>query len=145
MKKKLVNTIAAIILTALVCIQAKDVIFASSSAVKGQIIVPKGCIMRLAESNVSRTLDYSYVYVKIDAVYPTGTYTEDTYKKCRVKLHNSNNLSQRISDVYTLIEGTGYHKVYINQGYLSITSFNMYFSGNNENYTAVVDYHYIAN
>ena len=104
----------------------------------GVINVGRNCAMKCAEQGISRTLNYSYVYVKANSVYPLSSGVTDDYTKCRTRIYYN---GHAISDTVVLTE-TINRKVYINEGYLSSPSFNLYFSGNNPDLAAGISYSY---
>ena len=141
---KLKKIIVMVLGTAILFIMATSMrTFASSGS--GTITVSSGSVYKTAVSGASRTGNYSYVHVRATSVYPTGTYTEDNYTKCKTRLYKNDSTSTAISDSYTLTEGALYTKVTIKEGYLSLTKFNLCFAGNNASYGAVINYTYAGN
>lgn len=83
-----------------------------------------------------------WVYIGVNSVYPTGSYSEDNYTKCLTRLYHNSEDNLPISDTYTITEGATDTKVYIKEGYLNLTYFDLCFAGNNPNYDAYVVYTY---
>ncbi|MCM1288353.1 MAG: hypothetical protein NC240_08575 [Clostridium sp.] len=137
MKKKLVSEIAILLMMVLMYSN-----YTMASSGSGSVTVDIGCTFRTGVSGVSRTTSYSYVQVKANSVYPTGTYKEDNFTKCKTALYKNDSTSTRISSIYTLTEGSGYTNVRINEGYLSLTKVNICFAGNDPSYSAVIDFSY---
>ena len=83
--------------------------------------------------------------VAVSSVYPVNTYSEDNYTRCFTKLFHNTIGNTPISDKYLLMEGTGYQKITINEGYLSQSKFDLCFAGYNANLAAYIAYAYKGN
>ncbi len=117
--------------------------FASSGS--GQVRVGMNSVYVTGASGVSRTRNYSYVSVKANSVYPTGTYSQDNFTKCKTRLYKNDSTSTSISNAVTLTEGSSYIPVTIKEGYLSLSKINICFAGNDPSYGAVIDFSYNGN
>lgn len=106
----------------------------------GQVKVNAGSVYSIGVQGVTRSGAYSYVEVKADSVYPPEGY--DNFTHCKTKLTENNITKTVISDEYRLIEGTGYCKVYINQGHMDVREFNILFAGTNSLEPAIIDFSY---
>lgn len=104
----------------------------------GTVKVEKNCVMKLAKSNISRSLDFPYVMVKANSVYPTLEGVVDDYVKCRTKIYAN---GVQISNEMVLTEGY-LRELHIYDGKLSYTHYDLYFSGNNKNLAAYIAYYY---
>lgn len=140
MKKKIISIISSVILLVMVLsLNSSLTVFAEYG--NDRVRVPTDCVMKIAKANLTRTGNYSYVTVTADSVYPTDGST-DNFTKCKTKLTENKVVSPyEISEVYTLVEGTPYN-VKIKEGYLQISPFRLYFSGNDERYSAYIAYTY---
>lgn len=138
MKIKMKKIVATMFLLTMVFSLQNFATFAGSGTVR----VGKNQVMMQAETGIPRTKRYGYAEIAVNSVYPTGTYTEDNYTKCKTCLYHYSLDNVQISDVYTLTEGATATTVYIKQGYLNVTYFDLCFAGNNPNYDAYVAYTY---
>ncbi len=139
MKKKIISIISSIILAAMI-LSLNNSIAAFADYGNDRVRVPTGCAMHLAKANLTRTGNYSYVTVTADSVYPTDGST-DEFTRCRTKLTENKVSPLDISKVYTLTEGVSFN-VSIKEGWLQISPFRLYFSGNDERYSAYIAYTY---
>lgn len=139
MKRKIIFIISSIILAAMI-LSLNNSIAAFADYGNDRIRVPTGCAMHLAKANLTRTGNYSYVTVTADSVYPTDGST-DEFTRCRTKLTENKVSPRDISDVWTLTEGISCN-VKIKEGWLQISPFRLYFSGNDERYSAYIAYTY---
>ena len=129
-----------IALVVLVGLQFQNSVFAIIAS--GTVKVPVNCVMVQAEDDVKRGTSYSYVMVKANAVYPTGSYSTDNFTKCRVRLYHPTVAGCPITDVTVLQEGSGYFQLKLYEGFYDLAKFDLYFSGNNVKYAAYVSYTY---
>jgi len=137
MKKRIIN---ALICMCMVVAAFSVNVFASNGS--GHVQVPKSGYQVLAVKDITRTKAYSYAKVKADSVTPVTPYGSDTFTKCKARLFNSNNTLKAITDWYTLTEGKDYTKLYIYEGSLSQSKFDLHFKGNNSNYAAEIYFSY---
>ena len=104
----------------------------------GTVRVEKNCIMTLAKSGIKRSVNYSYVMVKANSVYPVLNGVVDDYVKCRTKICAE---GKDISDVMVLTEGV-LRELHIYEGSLSNNKYDLYFSGNHKDLAAYIAYYY---
>lgn len=140
MKIKMKKIVATMFLLTMVFSLQNFAAFASSGS--GIVKVAKNQVMTQAKTGISRTKSFSFVYIGVNSVYPTGSYSEDNYTKCLTRLYHNSEDNLPISDTYTITEGATDTKVYIKEGYLNLTYFDLCFAGNNPNYDAYVVYTY---
>ncbi len=135
MKNKLIKLFA---FTMLITIMLSVNSWADFDRGTGTVKVEKGCVMKLAKSNIHRSLDYSYVMVKANSVYPVLEGAVDDYVKCRTRIYSN---GAPISDVMVLTEGV-LRELPIYNGYLSNSYYDLYFSGNHKDLAAYIAYYY---
>lgn len=104
----------------------------------GRVKVPKGSTFVDARTGIKRSLNYNYVKVKADSVYPIEEGKEDTYTRCKTRLYYK---TTAISKEVTL-EETKTGTVYIYNGQLSRKTFRIKLAGNSPSLAAWVDYYY---
>ncbi len=104
----------------------------------GTVKVPTGSKYVVAKTKIKRSLDYNYVMVKANSVYPTEEGAKDTYTRCKTRIYYSDT---PISDEELLTEGV-LKKVTLYNGYLSKTTFRIKFAGNDPDLSAYVAYYY---
>ncbi|MBO5097737.1 MAG: hypothetical protein J6B96_05415 [Agathobacter sp.] len=136
MKRK-IATMLTIVAATLIMISTSA--FASSGT--GIVKVGLDSRMKQAETDITRTGRYSYVMVGVGSVYPVGTYSEDTYTRCKTRIYHSDISNKVISDRYVLTEGANY-KIPLYEGYLNLTRVDLCFAGNNPDLEAYVVYSY---
>ncbi|MBD5096477.1 MAG: hypothetical protein HDT40_05615 [Lachnospiraceae bacterium] len=137
MKKKLFNGLAMLLMMVMMYSN-----YSMASSGSSSVTVPAGCLLVTGVSGVTRTTNYSYVQVKANSIYPTGNYDKDTFTKCKTVICKNDSTNTKISNVYTLTEGSGYTNVYIHEGYLSLAKVNICFAGNDPFLGAVVNFSY---
>lgn len=142
MKKRLAKGIGAVLLAVMMLTLNGSLVFANFGT--GTVKVPINQVMALAEEDVSRTTQYSFTTIGALSVYPTQLGVEDNFKKCKTQLYECNT-STPASKVYTLEENTIYTKVYLNEGQMNLTEFDLRFAGNSKNYPAYIDYYFNGN
>lgn len=110
----------------------------------GTVHVPINQVMTLAEEDVVRSKDYSFLTIGAISVYPSQTNKEDNFKKCKTQLFMCNT-GTSVSKIYVLEEGALYSKVYLNEGRMNLSQVDIKFSGNSDTYPAYVNYYYNGN
>lgn len=134
--KKAVKFIFLILLGIIVASNA-TLVFASSGDKTSYL--PLDQVWTKSVNDASRSTDYSTVYFHVYTVYPTsGT---DNYTRCRFVLYHPTTSGLMISSISTYTEGNSYYKS-INEGYLSLTTFDIGVSGNNPDLNGYVSYYY---
>ncbi|MCD7727431.1 MAG: hypothetical protein LUH57_03685 [Ruminococcus sp.] len=85
---------------------------------------------------LTRTQKYSYVRVKVNAVYPVLE-VKDNYKYVQVRVINEN--GKAITSTCTLEEGTGGQRIDIKEGCLDASDIRFQYRGNDADLAADVD------
>lgn len=139
MKKKMKKFWAGMCAIVMLCAMAMSLNVMASSG-SGTVRVPTYSVYKSAVDNATRTGSYSYVTVRVDRVYPTGSGT-DNYSLCKTVLYNQNYM---MSDEVVATEGYSFN-LPIKEGYLNLKYFNLCFAGCNPELAAFVDYYYNGN
>jgi hypothetical protein len=134
--KKAVKFIFFILLGFIVASNA-TLVFASS-AYKNSYL-PLNQVWMQSEIDVSRTGNYSTMFIHVYVVCKPSGYAD--YTKCRFMLYHPTTPNLPISSSTTYTETYSYYKA-INEGYLSLSTFDICVSGNNPDLDAMVYYYY---
>lgn len=133
LSKKIINSILVMILA---CMVLSTSAFAVAPSKRETIYLSSGQKWN-GRAAITRTGDYSTVYARCYAVYPTDG-GEDKFTRIQVKISTIPGVD--ISDIYTLRESEAENKsIKIREGYLSETSVRFSFRGNDPDYAAMAD------
>ncbi len=120
-KKKRIITI--ITTMAMFCMMTMSTLAATDVV----IFLPENQVWTSSEP-VSRSGEYSYVWVSCDSVYPlSGT---DNFSKIHTRLVDSSATPIMTSNYVILLEGSGYQKLNIMDEYLDLETVYIQFRGN---------------
>lgn len=92
--------------------------------------------------------DVQFSLARCNAVYPTGTYTEDNYHRIRVRIKSGGNIVSKPSggnSYYTLTEGQDNTRIDYSTRLVAGTEINIQFKGNDPEKAAKADVLYTAN
>lgn len=134
MKNKIFKCLAISVLFVMIFTQSS---FASSGNVRTYI--PLNSVMNQSVTGVTRTTDFSYVLIYSISIYPRSG--EDTYEQCYFRLYHNSIGNTPISSKYKITEGKTY-KLYITEGYLSVSKVDICVAGNDPDLDAYVSYSY---
>lgn len=138
--KKIVSILSVVLLIVMVLsLNTNLITFASSGT--GTVAVAKNSVMTRAKKGITRTRKYGYVEIRANSVYPVGNYDTDNYTQCGTKIYHNKKSGIPISNKYTLTEGK-LCRVYILDGYLDQSKFDLCFAGNTPSLDAYVAYFY---
>ncbi len=145
MRKRFISFFSGLVLMMMVLLLNSGFFAFAIDEGRGTVAVGYNSVMTQAKAGIKRTRDFSYASVAVSSVYPVNTYSEDNYTRCFTKLFHNTIGNTPISDKYLLMEGTGYQKITINEGYLSQSKFDLCFAGYNANLAAYIAYAYKGN
>lgn len=143
MKKRIISFFLGFLLIAAVLLLNFDLsAFASSGY--GRVRVGKNSVMMQAEVGITRTGADNFAVIRVDSVFPVGSYETDNYTQCLTRLYHNTIGNTPVSASFRMKEGVGGQGMAIPfyERYRSIRKFDLCFAGNDPDLEAWVVYTY---
>ncbi len=143
MKKRIISSFSSFLLIATALLLNFDLsAFASSGSGRGR--VGKNSVMMQAEVGITRSGADDFATVRVDSVFPVGSYETDNYTQCLTRLYHNTIGNTPVSETFKLREGVGGQGMAIPfyEWYRSIRKFDLCFAGNDPDLEAWIIYTY---
>lgn len=131
MKKRIISFFLGFLLIAAVLLLNFDLsAFASSGY--GRVRVGKNSVMMQAEVGITRTGADNFAVIRVDSVFPVGSYETDNYTQCLTRLYHNTIGNTPVSEIFRMKEGVGGAGMAIPfyEWYRNIRKFDLCFAGN---------------